>query len=165
MPDSIAPSICCTNDWQSIKITILNTPGISYHFGESETTRLHAALTISKVEEIGWSVQDLASIVVHSMHEDRYGVIQMNLQEIFSALLQLRKTITKYRRLGYWARAQQPRHTSERAQRKRTARLSYGMQSNAITHLCITFEEYLADLISDPYDLRILKNYIEFLEV
>lgn len=151
---------------QSFKMTILRTPGINYLFGQSETARLHAALTIPKTEEIGWIVQGLASIAVHSMHEDRYGVVQINLMDIFSALLQLRETINKIPALAVLGTSTV---TSPYIRTNTTKANGAIVIRNAVKrslyHLCITFDEYLPDLISDPSDLRILQNYNEFLEV
>lgn len=151
---------------QSFKITILNAPGISYLFGQSETARLHAALTIAKAEEIGWIVQGLASIAVHSMHEDRYGVVQMNLSEIFGVLLQLRETVNKIPALGVLGTSSVTSpYLRTNASKANGANVIRNAVKRSLYHLCITFDEYLTDLISDPNELRILQNYIEFLEV
>lgn len=151
---------------QSFKITVLNAPGIAYLFGQSETARLHAALTIAKAEEIGWIVQGLASIAVHSKHEDRYGVVQMNLSEIFGALLQLRETVNLIPALGVLGtNSVTSPYVRSNASKAYGANVIRNAVKRSLYHLCITFDEYLADLISDPNELRILQNYIEFLEV
>lgn len=151
---------------QSFKTTILNMPGISYLFGQSETARLHAALAISKAEEIGWIVQGLAAIAVHSMHEDRYGVVQDNLTDIFGALLQLRETINKIPALGVLGTSTVTSpYIRTSAAKANGAIVIRNAVKRSLYHLCIAFKEYLADRISDPNDLRILQNYVEFMEV
>lgn len=151
---------------QSVKMTILNTPGINYLFGQSETARLHAALTISKTEEIGWVVQGLASIAVHSKKEDLYGVVQINLRDIFDALLQLRETINKIPALGILGTSTVTSpYIRTNTAKANGANVIRNAVKRSLYHLCITFDDCLANLISNPNDLRILQNYIEFLEV
>lgn len=148
---------------QSFKATIFNLPGIRFLFGENEMAQLQAIVTISKADEIGWIVQGLSSIAVHSLHEDRYGVVQMNLPEIISTLLQLRESINQLppslfnvNNVSPYLRSFQSKPTGAILLRNAVKRSLY--------NLSITFSEYLPELVTNTNDLRILKNYIDFLE-
>ncbi|XP_031626991.1 nucleoporin Ndc1 [Contarinia nasturtii] len=148
---------------QSFKATIFNLPGIRFLFGENEMAQLQAIVTISRADEIGWIVQGLSSIAVHSLHEDRYGVVQMNLPEIITTLLQLRESINQLppslfnvNNVSPYLRSFQSKPTGAIFLRNAVKRSLY--------NLCITFNEYLPELVTSTSDLRILKNYIDFLE-
>lgn len=148
---------------QTFKQAVLQIPGVNYLFGQSDIARLHKLLSISKSEEMSWIVQGLTSIVVHSLREDRYGVVQINLTEIISTILQLRETVNKIPSFGVlgstatsFNRSNNSRHNGITVIRNAVKRSLY--------HISITFEDYLPDLISDPSDLRVLQNYVEFME-
>lgn len=148
---------------QNIKATILNMPGVRFLFGENEMAQLQVLLSLSKADEIGWIVQGLSSIAVHSLHEDRYGVVQMNLPEIISALLQLRETINQLPPSLFNVNAISPYLRSFQAKPSGAILLRNAVK-RSLYHLSITFNEYLPDLMTNPNELRILRNYIDFLE-
>lgn len=150
---------------QAVKIAILKLPGVNYLFGTSETAQLRALLTISKAEEIGWIVQGLSSLAVHSLHEDRYGVVQINLPEIISTLLQLRETINNIPSISSLGTSSISPYIRSHQTKPNGAIVIRNAVKRSLYNICITFDEYLPDLVGDPSDLRILQNYIEFLEV
>lgn len=148
---------------EGVKATIFNIPIIRFLFGENELAQLHTMLTISKGDEIGWIVQGLSSIAVHSLREDRYGVVQINLPEIISTLLKLRETINKLPTSVFNSSAISPYLRS--FQTKPTgAIILRNAVKRSLYNLCITFNEYLPELVTNPSDLRILQNYVDFLE-
>lgn len=148
---------------QNIKQTILKIPGIQFLFGENEMAQLHALLTISKADEIGWIVQGLSSIAVHSLNEDRYGVVQMNLPEIIHTLLQLRESINQLPSSLFNVSAISPYLRSFQTKPSGAILLRNSVK-RSLYNICITFNEYLPELVASPSDFRILRNYIEFLE-
>lgn len=148
---------------QSVKTTIFNMPGIRFLFGENEMAHLHALLTISKADEIGWVVQGLSTIAVHSLHEDRYGVVQMNLPEIIRTLLQLRESINQLPPSLFNVNTISPYLRSFQSKPSGAILLRNAVK-RSLYNICITFNEYLPELVTSPNDLRILQNYIDFLE-
>lgn len=150
--------------FQNAKIFFFNIPGIRFLFGENEMAQLHALLTISKADEIGWIVQGLSSIAVHSLHEDRYGVVQMNLPEIITTLLQLRESINQLPPSLFNSVNTVSPYLRSFQSKPSGAILLKNAVKRSLYHLCITFNEFLSELITNPNDLRILKNYMDFLE-
>lgn len=148
---------------QSVKTTIFNMPGIRFLFGENEMAQLHALLTISKADEIGWIVQGLSTIAVHSLHEDRYGVVQMNLPEIISTLLQLRESINQLPPSLFNVNTVSPYLRSFQSKPSGAILLRNAVK-RSLYNICITFNEYLSELVTNPNDLRILQNFIDFVE-
>lgn len=147
----------------SIKTTIFNIPIIRFLFGENEMAQLHALLTISKADEIGWIVQGLSSIAVHSIHEDRYGVVQMNLPEIITTLIQLRESVNQLPPSLFNVNTVSPYLRSFQSKPSGAILLRNAVK-RSLYNICITFNEYLPELVTNPNDLRILQNYIEFKE-
>lgn len=148
---------------QNVKTTIFNIPVIRYLFGENEMAQLHTLLTISKGDEIGWIVQGLSSVAVHSLHEDRYGVVQINLPEIINTLLQLRETINKLPTSVFNASSVSPYLRSFQSKPNGAIVLRNAVK-RSLYNLSITFNEYLPELVTNLSDLRILQNYVDFLE-
>lgn len=148
---------------QNIKQTILNIPGIRFLFGENEMAQLHALLTIPKADEIGWIAQGLSSIAVHSLNEDRYGVVQMNLPEIIHTLLQLRESIYQLPSGVFNVSATSPYLRSFQTKPSGAIVLRNAVK-RSLYNICITFNEYLPELVANPSDLRILRSYTAFLE-
>lgn len=148
---------------QNMKQTILNIPGIRFFFGENEMAQLHALLTISKADEIGWIVQGISSITVHSLKEDRYGVVQMNLPEIIHTLLQLRESINQLPSSLFNVSATSPYLRNFQTKPSGAIVLRNAVK-RSLYNICITFNEYLPELVANQSDLRILQNYTEFLE-
>lgn len=148
---------------QNVKTGIMNLPGIRFLFGENEMAQLHALLTISKADEIGWIVQGLSSIAVHSLTEDRYGVVQMNLPEIITTLLQLRESINKLPSSLFNVSAISPYLRGFQTKPSGAIVLRNAVK-RSLYNISITFNEYLSDLVINPNDLRILRNYVDFVE-
>lgn len=143
---------------------LFQLPGVNYLFGQSEMAKFHKLLSISKAEEIGWILQGLTSIVVHSIQEDRYGVVQTNLTEIISTILQFRDTVNKIPSFGILGSSSTSFNRNSSSKINGIVVIRNAVK-RCLYHISITFEEYLPDLINDPNDLRILQNYIEFMEV
>lgn len=148
---------------QNVKSSFFNMPGVRFLFGENDMAQLHALLTISKADEIGWVVQGLSSIAVHSINEDRYGVVQMNLPQIISTLLQLRESINQLPPSSFNISSISPYLRSFQSKPSGAILLRNAVK-RSLYNLCITFEEYLPELLTNPNDLRILKNFTEFSE-
>lgn len=148
---------------QNVKKIIFNMPGIRFFFGENEMAQLQALLSISKADEIGWIVQGLSSIAVHSLHEDRYGVVQMNLPEIITTLLQLRESINQLPPSLFNVNTISPYLRSFQSKPSGAILLRNAVK-RSLYNICITFNEYLPELVTNPNELRILQNYINFLE-
>lgn len=148
---------------QNVKSMIFNLPGIRFLFGENEMAQLQAMLSISKADEIGWIVQGLSSISVHSLHEDRYGVVQMNLPEIITSLLQLRESINQLPPSLFNVNTISPYLRSFQSKPSGAILLRNAVK-RSLYNICITFNEYLPELVTNPNELRILQNYIDFLE-
>lgn len=148
---------------QNIKSTIFNIPIVRFLFGENEMAQLHALLTISKADEIGWVIQGLSSIAVHSLNEDRYGVVQMNLPDIITTLLQLRESVSQLPPSLFNVNIVSPYLRSFQSKPSGAILLRNAVK-RSLYNICITFNEYLPELMTNPNDLRVLQNYIDFVE-
>lgn len=147
----------------NVKMAILNISGIRFLFGENEMAQLHSLLTVPKADEISWIVQGISTIAVHSLHEDRYGVVQINLPEIISTLLQLRETINQLPS-SFNASANISPYQRCFQSKSNGAVILKNAVKRSLYNICITFKEYLPELVKNQSDLRILKNYVDFLE-
>lgn len=143
------------------KQAIMNVTAIRYLFGANEMAQMQALLALPKVDEVCWIVQGISMIAVHSLLEDRYGVVQINLPDIIRTLLQLRETINHLPG-GFLASASPYQRASQA--KPNGALVLRNAVKRSLYHICITFNEYLPDLVKASSDLRILQNYIEFSE-
>lgn len=146
------------------KLALLCVPGINYLFGENELAQLQVLLSISKAQEIAWIVQGLSSIAAHSIDEDRYGVVQINLPDIIETVLRLKRTVDKIpllssvtnTTLGLQSKSNQPYRIGTVLVRNAIKRSLY--------KLTITFADFLPDLIKDANDLRSVEAFLNFEE-
>lgn len=146
----------------SVKQAVMNITAIRYLFGANEMAHIQALLALPKVDEISWIVQGISMISVHSLNEDRYGVVQINLPEIISTLLQLRETLN-HLPVGFVANAVSPYQRGSQSKPNGAIVLKNAVK-RSLYNICITFNDYLPDLVRNSSDLRILQNYVEFSE-
>lgn len=150
----------------AFKCAILQTPGIHYLFAESETARLHSLMTPTKTQEIAWIVQGIAAIATHSLREDHYGVVQTNLPTLIQTLLRLKVTIDKIPNLNgaitvLMESQQQPNSLHYQ---QNCALFIRNAVKRSLYDICITFAEYLPDLIADDEDLKLIQCFVNFKE-
>lgn len=145
----------------SVKQAVMNVAAVRYLFGTNEMAQLQALLALPRVDEVCWIVQGISMIAVHSLHEDRYGVVQINLPDIIGALLQLRDSIN-HLPVGLLASAS-PYQRAAHAKPNGALALRNAVK-RSLYNICITFNDYLPDLVKSTSDLRLLQNYVEFAE-
>lgn len=144
------------------KQAVMNIKAVRYLFGANETAHIQALLALPKVDEICWIVQGISMIAVHSLREDRFGVVQINLPEILGTLLQLRDTIN-HLPVGFISNIASPYQRGFHSKPNGAVVLKNTVK-RCLYNISITFKEYLPDLVKNSSDLRILQNYVEFLE-
>lgn len=151
---------------KAFKCAILQTPGIHYLFAESETARLHSLLAPSKTQEMAWIVQGIAAIATHSLREDHYGVVQTNLPTLIQTLLRLKVTIDKIPNLNGAITALMESHqqTNSSQYPQNCALFMRNAVKRSLYDICITFAEYLPDLIRDDEDLKVIQCFVNFKE-
>lgn len=150
----------------AFKRAVLQTPGIHYLFAESEAARLHSLLSPTKTQEIAWIVQGIAAIATHSLREDRYGVVQINLPGLIQSLLRLKVTIDKIPNInGSVIALVDPQQQSNDLQRQQNGGIFIrNAVKRSLYDICITFSEYLPDLVTDEEDFKLIQCFIHFKE-
>lgn len=150
----------------AFKQAVLQTPGIHFLFAECETAHLQSLLSPTKTQEIAWIVQGIAAITAHSLQEDRFGVVQTNLPALIQSLLRLKVTIDKIPTLNgtgiSLVETHQPTNQSQRQQN--SALFIRNAVKRSLYDICITFADYLPDLVTDADDLKLVQCFINFKE-
>lgn len=135
----------------AFKIAVLHTPGISYLFNESKLNKV--AFVLSKSQHIIWLTQGLATLVVHSINEDKYGVVQNDLNNIIKTLLELKKVLDKINTINLDGR-KLPRNCIALKNAVR----------NSLYKIATVFSDYLTDLNLDVNDLYSIQNFVNYKE-
>lgn len=150
----------------AFKRAVLQTPGIHYLFAENETARLHSLLSATKTQEIAWIVQGVAAIATHSLAEDHYGVVQIHLPILIQSLLRLKATLDKVPNInGSIMALVDPQQQSGDMQRQQNGAVFIrNAVKRCLYDICITFAEYLPDLVTDEQDWKMIQCFIHFKE-
>lgn len=130
--------------------------GIHFLFGVDETARLAHQL-VTGCQPIGHTVHGLAALAVHSLREDRYGVVQTDLARIVGALLRLRSELEKVNSVPFGV-------AYEHARPQLRAAGLRGTVMRSLAQLAHTFGEYLPELLTDVRDLRTMESFAQFRE-
>ncbi|XP_013173933.1 PREDICTED: nucleoporin NDC1-like [Papilio xuthus] len=115
-------------------------PGISYFFGELTDTRLKFLLIQS--QPVIWTCEGLATIVAASLKEDKYGIVQTDIPEVITSLVNLKQNLDKLTKPGLVPK----KHfvNDEFALRLRTALLSALKRS--LYKIVITFSKHIHEI-------------------
>lgn len=127
--------------YAALKTYIMNLPGIYYLFGEKFSSKVDFHLR--DTEAISWICQGLSSLAAQSIREDKFGVVHNSLPKILTSLLKLKKVADKI----YDTRI------DNKASHLKCLFLRNTL-GRCLFQLCLTFEDYLKDLITDPNELQ-----------
>lgn len=145
-------STIVSTKYLSMKKAIQQIPGIYYLFGESDLENI--CFLLSRYQFITWTCQGLAALAAHSIEEDRYGVVQDDLQTIIVSLLKFKQILDKICTINLGDKSHQYNCIALRNAVRRS-----------IYHVCTVFADYMPDIITDPSDLRMIQNYLIFKEI
>ena len=132
---------------QTLKNIFGAIPGIHYMFGETELAK--TAFTLSNSQIIVWIVHGLTTICCLSIHEDRYGVVQLRLGEIIKSFLRLKLELDKL-------------HSINLNGKKFDQNLNILRNSimRNLYQIGNVFGDYFRDIIDDPEDLQNLPTFL-----
>lgn len=137
-------------------------------FGVDAAARL-THLLAARCQATGDTVHGLAGLAVHSLHEDRYGVVQADLARIVHALLQLRAELERIDAVPLGANTAAEfgafaAMTDEDGGAQRRSTALRGTVKRSLGQLAAVFGEYLPDLLTDAGDIRTMEAFAQFRE-
>ena len=114
-------------------------PGISFIFGEIPDAKVRYYL--AQAQPIIWTVQGLSQLTAASIKEDTYGVVQKDLPEILTVLLQLKQALDKLQRIGNYKKS----HKIDYFELKMKSALRSAVK-RSLYCICIEFGDYVKEL-------------------
>lgn len=135
--------------------------GIHYLFGVDATARLAHLLT-GRCQLTADTVHGLASLAVHSLHEDRYGVVQADLERIVHTLLLLRAELERVDGVSFGAEYVGVAAAAADGGAQRRCAALRGTLKRSLGQLAAVFGEYLPDLLSDAGEIRTMEAFAQF---
>lgn len=140
-----------TNNVEKVKQKLLSYPLVYFLFGETEDAKLNFILQ-QNAQTIEWVVQGLGTLVVHSIDEDTYGVVQHDARLIIKSFIKLKYSLEKVSSINSIAKDRQ--FISLRAIVRRT-----------LYQFVRRFSRHFDDLLLDPEDIRALLPFVSFKEL
>ena len=134
-----------------LKEKLLSNRVIGYLFGEAECGKLNFILSQNS-QVVIWVIQAISDIVVRSIKEDTYGIVQHDIKSIIKSLLKLRSTLDKVGALN--AIVKSKNYIALRSTLRRS-----------IYRIVVVFSQFFDDMLLDPEDLKALQNFITFKEL
>ncbi|XP_070507590.1 nucleoporin Ndc1-like [Chironomus tepperi] len=134
-----------------LKERLLSNRVIGYLFGEAECGKINFILS-QNTQVVIWLVQGISAIVVRSIKEDTYGIVQHDIKSIIKSLLKLRATLEKVGALN--AVVKSKNYIALRSTLRRS-----------IYRIVIEFSQFFDDMLLDQEDLKALHNFITFKEL
>lgn len=132
---------------------------ISYFFAESPDSRINYLLRQS--QPLIWAVQSLSFLTSASLTEDHYGIVQTDLGEVITIIVNLKQALDKLFKQNLLIKKSFANDTSE-IQMKYLLRTSV---KRSLYKISVTFGPYIKDL-SLPVDIEMqMNNFITFKEV
>lgn len=135
-----------------LKNGFVQTTGVHYLFGESETGHISFMLS-ERSELVAWTAEALSTLAAHSLNEDKYGVVQDKLGHIIKSLLTLKQALDKISAVSMLDLEAKQNCVALRNKVRRS-----------IYKICTVFADYMPDLIADANELRIIQNYVNYKE-
>lgn len=133
-------------------------PGISYMFGELSDTKLKYVLI--QAQPVMWTCEGLSFIAAASLIEDKYGVVQVDLSNIISALVKLKQSLDKLTKPGLVPRKNILNDTF--AIKMKAGLLSAVKRS--IYKIVITFSKYIHEIPLEPEIQIAIQPFLVFKE-
>lgn len=119
-------------------------PGINYFFGELTDTRLKFLLM--QAQPVMWTCEGLAFIAAASLKEDNYGVVQNDLPQVISTMINLKHSIDKLTKPGLIHR----KHILNDAFAIKIKSALISSVKRSIYKIVITFSKYMHEIPLDP---------------
>lgn len=136
----------------AIKTGFIQTSGVNYWFHENEQQKI-SYLINTQHQLISWTSQSIATLAAHSLHEDKYGVVQDKLCKIFKSLLNLKHHLDNIA----------GKNMLDVDAKQNCLSLRNSVRRSIYT-ISTAFGDYIPDLIVDANDLRIIQNYVNYKE-
>ncbi|KAL7024986.1 hypothetical protein ACKWTF_013290 [Chironomus riparius] len=134
-----------------LKEKLLSNRVIGYLFGEAECDKLNFILSQNS-QVVIWLIQAISAIVVRSIKEDTYGIVQHDIKFIIKSFLKLRSTLDKVGALNAIVKSRN--YIALRSTLRRS-----------IYRIVVEFSQFFDDMLLDPEDLKALHNFITFKEL
>lgn len=132
---------------------------ISYFFAESIDSRINYLLLQS--QPLIWAVQSLSFLTSASLMEDHYGIVQKDLGEVITTIVNLKQSLDKLFKQNLIVKKSFANDPSE-IQMKYLLRTSV---KRSLYKISVTFGPYIKDL-GLPVDIEMqMNNFISFKEV
>ncbi|XP_022210841.2 nucleoporin Ndc1 [Drosophila obscura] len=132
---------------QSLQLLINRIPGIVYLFTEPEGAKTTFLLTNSLA--LVYVIQALSQICVLSLKEDRFGVVQTDLSDIIKSMSRLKGELDKLSSVASNLRGPGSSFSVLR-----------GAVRRSLFHICISFGDYINELIPSGEERRQLQTLI-----
>ncbi|CRK95003.1 CLUMA_CG008489, isoform A [Clunio marinus] len=134
-----------------IKQKLLNYKIIFFIFGEADEAKLNFLLR-NNSQAIEWIVQGISAMVVRSLKEDSYGVVQHDIKQILKSLIKLKTMLDK---IGAY----------NSISRDRNFMALKASVRRSLYQIVNTFSGFFEDLLLDSEDVRALHGFVNYREL
>ncbi|KAJ9587601.1 hypothetical protein L9F63_018983 [Diploptera punctata] len=143
--------------WAQFIDLLCKKPVICFIFGEIPDAKVRYHL--AQAQPVIWAVQGLARLSAASFKEDSYGVVQKDLPEIITALLQLKLALDKLQKIGNYKKSQK----MDDFELKMKSALRSAVK-RSLYCICIEFGDYVKELKLSKDVHQQLQPYLLFRE-
>ncbi|KAI4498396.1 hypothetical protein M0802_006575 [Mischocyttarus mexicanus] len=136
---------------------LLSKPFIYYIFGEQEDFKVE--YTLLKAQAVIWAVEAISTLVVVSLGEDLYGIVQKDFSNIFKMLLGLKLSCDKLQKSNI---LNKKLHSSDKSSTKLIFNSLRNASRSSIYRITISFHKYISDLKLDCSILEQLQPFLNY---
>lgn len=140
--------------WQAIKNAVMSITIISYLFGERIEMKIRSVL-LNEQAAI-WAAESLSLIVLKSIEEDPFGIVQKDLPVIIETLLSLKTALDKFQKVNTIA----VKGRGDDTDIKQTIAALKSATRRALYRITIGFKPYLRDLNLATTTIDQLQSFI-----
>ncbi|XP_012252235.2 nucleoporin NDC1 [Athalia rosae] len=131
---------------------------IKYLFEESLEEKVRYIFT--NAQPVIWAAESISSLIVISLTEDQYGVIQQDLPTIISTLLTLKEALDKLQKANIFVKRTQ----SDDKEMRQMVTCLRSATKRSIYRITTTFRDYMKDLLLEPDTMSQLQSFMSYRE-
>lgn len=137
---------------------LFSKPIIKYAFEETMEEKIR--YIFRNAQSVIWAAEGISSLIVISLKEDQYGVIQQDLPAIIAVLLGLKEAVDKLQKANVFVKRTQ---SDEKETRQMVTSLRSAIK-RSIYRITTTFKAYIKDLPLEPEIVGQLQSFLSYRE-
>ncbi|XP_015522593.1 nucleoporin NDC1 [Neodiprion lecontei] len=137
---------------------LLSVPMIRYVFEETLEEKIR--YIFRNAQPVIWAAEGISSLIVISLKEDQYGVIQQDLPTIIRTLLSLKEALDKLHKANIFVKKSQ----SDDKEIRQMMMCLISTIKRSIYRITTTFKDYIEDLPLEPDIIGQLQSFLSYRE-